>query len=69
MFLKELTLITSASKCDTCHNWYFLSKGFTFQPNVCEGCHDLFMMCMNLTVIAILNNKVLIITILLVELA
>ena len=41
---------TSESKeCDSCHYWYFLYKGFKFQPNVCNGCHDLLMMSMNLT--------------------
>ena len=50
---------TSGSKeCDICHYWYFLNGGFTFQPNVCDGCHDLLMMSMNLTDIAILNMKV-----------
>ena len=47
---------TSASKqCDICHYWYFLSKGFKFQPNVCNRYHDLLMMSMNLSDIAILN--------------
>ena len=28
---------TSASKdSDICHYWYFLNKGFRFQPNVCN---------------------------------
>ena len=44
MFLKELTIIinkTSESKeYDICHYWYFLDKGFKFQPDVCNGCHD-----------------------------
>ena len=32
---------TSASKeYDICHCWYFLDKGFTFQPGFCNGCHD-----------------------------
>ena len=32
---------TSESKeCDTCQHWYFLIKGFKFQPNVWNGCHD-----------------------------
>ena len=32
---------TSASKqCDICHYWYFLDKGFKFQPDVCHRCHD-----------------------------
>ena len=34
---------TSESKeCNICHNWYFLDKGFNFQANVCNRCHDLF---------------------------
>ena len=49
---------TSASKeCDICHYWYFLNKGFKFQPNVCNRCQDLLMMSMNLSDIAILNIK------------
>ena len=39
-----------------CHYWYFLDKGFKFQPNVCNGCHDL-LMSMNFNDIAILNIK------------
>ena len=47
---------TIASKeCDICPYWYFLNKGFKFQPNVCNRCHDLLMMSMNLSDIAILN--------------
>ena len=32
-----------------CHYWYHLDKGFKFQPNVCNECHDLLMMSMNLS--------------------
>ena len=47
----------SASKdCDKCHYWYFLKKSLTFQPNACNGCHDL-LMSMNLSDIAILSIK------------
>ena len=47
---------TSASKeCDICHYWYFLNYSFTFQPNVCNKWHDLLMISMNLSDIAILN--------------
>ena len=46
MFLKELMLI---------NYWYSLNKGFNFQPNVCNRCHDLLMMSMSLSDIAILN--------------
>ena len=49
---------TSASKeCDICHYWYFLNYSFKFQPNVCCRCHDLLMMGINLSNIAILNIK------------
>ena len=48
----------SASKeCDVCHYWYFLNYSFKFQPNVCNKCHDLLMMSVNLSDIAILNIK------------
>ena len=49
---------TSASKeCDICHYWYFLNYSFKFQPNVYNRCHDLLMMSINLSNIAILNIK------------
>ena len=32
-----------------------LDKGFKFQPDVCNGCHDVLMMCINLSNIAIVN--------------
>ena len=47
---------TSESKeCEICHYWYFLDKGFKFQPDVCNGCNDVLMISMNLSDIAILN--------------
>ena len=52
---------TSASKqCDVCHYWYFLNYSLKFQPNVCNRCHDLLMMSINLSHIAILNINALI---------
>ena len=35
----------------------FLNKGFTFQPHVCNECHDLLKMSMNLSNFDILNIK------------
>ena len=47
---------TSESKeCGICHYWYFLDKGFKFQPNVYNGCCNVLMMSMNLSNIAIIN--------------
>ena len=49
---------TSASnECDICHYWYFLNKDFKFKPNVCNRCHYLLIMSMNLSDIALLNIK------------
>ena len=42
-------------ECDICHYWYLLDKGFKFQSNVCNRCHDVLRISMNLSDIAILN--------------
>ena len=47
----------ASEECDICHYWYFLNKGFKFQPSVCNECHDLLMMSMDLSDTAILNIK------------
>ena len=45
---------TSASKeCDICHYWYFLNYNFKFQKYASNSCHDLLMMSVNLSDIAI----------------
>ena len=49
---------TSKSKeCDICPHYYVLNKGFKFQRYVCNRCHDLLLMSMNLSNIAILKIK------------
>ena len=46
---------TSALKqCIICYYHYFLDKGFTFQSDVWNKCHDLLMMSINLNDITIL---------------
>ena len=55
---EKLILIKQANQeCEMCHYWYFLNKGFKFQPIVCDRCHDLLMMSMNRSDIAISNIK------------
>ena len=45
---------TSTSKeCGICHHWTFLDKEFKFRPYVWNGCHDVLMMSVNLSDIAI----------------
>ena len=40
----DVNKTSALKKCNICHYWYFLHKGFKFQPNVCNRCHDLLMM-------------------------
>ena len=55
-FLRELMLIKQVhQEHDICNYWYFLYRGFKFQWDVYNECHDLLMMTMNLSNIAILN--------------
>ena len=47
---------TSTSKeYDICDYWYFLDEGFKFQQDICNGCHDVSMISVNLNNIFILN--------------
>ena len=48
---------TASKQYDVCQYWYFLNYSFKFQPNLCNNCHDLLMMSVNLSDIAILNIK------------
>ena len=49
---------TNASKgCDICHYWYFLDKGFKYEPYLCNGCHDLMQKAMNFNDVAIVSIK------------
>ena len=45
-----------SEECDICHYWYFLDKGFEFQPYLCNGCHDVLMRSINLKDISIFLN-------------
>ena len=44
-----------SKECIICQYWYFLEKGFKFQPDICNGCNDVLMMSVNLSHITILN--------------
>ena len=51
----DINMTSESKKCEICHHWYFLNKRIKFQPNACNGCHDLLIMSLNLSDIAILN--------------
>ena len=50
-FLKVFMLIRQVY-----HYLYFLDNGFKFHPNVCSGGHNVLMMSMDFSDIAILNT-------------
>ena len=50
--------ISASKECDIYHYWYFFNYSFNFQPSVSNRCqHDLLVMFIKLSDIAILNNK------------
>ena len=51
----EVNKTSESKKCYPCHYWYILDKVFKFQLNVCNVCHDVLMMSMNISDISILN--------------
>ena len=53
----DVNKTSSSKECDICHYWCFLNYSFKFQLNVSNRCHDLLIMSINLSDIAILNIK------------
>ena len=46
---------SNSSKCTICHYWF--NHGFNFQDYVCNGCHDLSMLSVNISNITIITVK------------
>ena len=53
----DVDIDVESKQCDICRYWHFIKKEFKSQPNVCNRCHDLLMMSIDLSDIAILNIK------------
>ena len=53
----DVNKTSESKKWDICPIWYFLNKGFKYQPHVCNRYNYLLMMFMKLNDIAILNIK------------
>ena len=47
------TKSNNSKECMICHYWFF-NHGFKFQDSVCNGCHDLTMLSVNISDIAII---------------
>ena len=50
MILQKVTMVKNM----ICHYWFFI-HGFKFQDYVCNGCHDLTMLSVNISDIAIIT--------------
>ena len=46
----------NGKKCMVCHYWFFNHR-FKYQDNVCNGCHNSLMQCVNISNIAITAVK------------
>ena len=51
----DVNKISVWKECDICQYCCFLIYSFKFQPTVCSRCHNLSMMSINLSDIAVLN--------------
>ena len=51
----DVNKTSESQECNIWNYWYFLDKGFSFQPLVYNGCHDVLMKSTNLSDTAALN--------------
>ena len=52
----DLAKSNNIKECMICH-YCFFNHVFEFQDSVCNGCHDLIMLCLNISDIAIITVK------------
>ena len=53
----DINKTNGSKECDICHYWYFLDKGFKYEPNLCNGSHDLMQKDLNFNDVAIVSVK------------
>ena len=53
----DINQINISKKCDICHYWYFLDKGFNFEPYLCNSSHGLMQKATNFNDVAIVSFK------------
>ena len=52
----DLTKSNKSKEFMICHYWFF-NHGFKFQESVCNGCHDLTILCLNISDITIITVR------------
>ena len=50
----DLSKGNNSKECMICH-YCFFNNGFKFQDSICNGCHDLTMLTVNISDIAIIT--------------
>ena len=50
------TKSNTSKECMICH-YFFFNYGFKFQDSVCNGCHDLTILCPNISDITSITVK------------
>ena len=53
----DVNTTNELKECDICHYWYFLNRGFKYEPYLCDGRHDLMQKAMNFNNVAIVSVK------------
>ena len=48
---------SALKECNIRRYWYFLNKNFSYEPYLCNGCHDLMQKTVNFNNVAILSIK------------
>ena len=46
-----------SNKCDVCHYCYVKDIGFKYEPNLCNGCHDLMQKAITFNGVTIASVK------------
>ena len=52
----DLAKSNNSKECMICH-YFFFNRRFEFQYSVCNGCHDLSILCLNISDIATITVK------------
>ena len=52
----DIDKTNSSKECNICHFWYFLNKNFSYEPYLCNRCHDLMQKAMNFKIEMIKGN-------------
>ena len=53
----DINKTNASKKCDICHYWYLLDKGFKYEPYLWNGCHDLMQKPMKFLILLLFLLK------------